>query len=134
METPTPIASATIIERLVTVPPVTSSTCLLSTCTAGSARTVTAPITKEKPIKKLSFPAASSSPILNPIGIKPAVTALKNTTRPMNVYTIPTIMCIILSLGSFSTKCCIMTKKRMIRPKALTTSSPFSTRSPKTPA
>ena len=45
-EMPTPTDNAIIIDSLPTALSVISSTCLLSTCTAGSARTTVSPITK----------------------------------------------------------------------------------------
>lgn len=59
IESPTPTDSAIIISRLFTVPSVISSTCALSTCTAGSASTTTAPIIKLNITSTILFSASS---------------------------------------------------------------------------
>ena len=98
---PTPIHRAINIDFLDTPPVVISSTCFVNTWIAGSARTTTQPNMNPNIIKNSLENAASSWPILYPIGINPTLTDVKNNTKPNNVYKIPTPRLINFDYGKF---------------------------------
>ena len=119
---PTPIDKAIIIDFLLTLPSVISSTCLFNTKTAGSARTTTKPIIK--PIKTTTqFGALSAklSPSLYPIGTKPTSTAVKNITKPTKVYKTPIAIFNSFCFGSFNMVNCNTKKNQIIIPSAIET-------------
>ncbi len=85
IDIPTAIDSAISISIFFTPPPVTSSTCLFKTCTAGSASTTTIPRTKPSTTRRVRLFSAICLPILKPTGINPTSTATRNITSPKNV-------------------------------------------------
>ena len=87
---PTPIDKLINIDFLEIEPWLISSTCLFKVCIAGSAKTTKIPIINPKGIyNHFVFPIAKVSPILDPIGINPIFTAVKNNVNPKYVYKIP---------------------------------------------
>ena len=87
---PTPSDKDGRIKLRLIAPPVTSSICLTNTLTAGSARMVTTPKTKENTNNTNTFPcSASCVPKAVPTSIKPALTPVKKRIKPVNVYKSP---------------------------------------------
>ena len=83
-----PVASAMAIERLRpmafsdTAPALISSTCLLSTCTAGSAEIMNQPMTMAMGTSSQGDCIASCAPRIVPSEEKPTFTPTRNSTRP----------------------------------------------------
>ena len=83
------LPAATARDRLhsmdfsLTAPAVSSSTCFVSTCTAGSARMMNQPISMDSgtAIQRQRLPAMSA-PSCSPSGEKPTFTPVRNNTRP----------------------------------------------------
>ena len=68
----------------------TSSTCLMSTWTAGSAETMKYPMSIPMGMsRKGRSPWAMVAPMSCPAGIKPTFTPVRNMTSPTYVYTRP---------------------------------------------
>ena len=86
MDTDTPTDMASPMARWGIAPLVTSSTCRLSTWTAGSAATMNQPTTMPMGTNsQYSGSPARVRPRKEPAGIKPTLAPVRNRTNPMYV-------------------------------------------------
>ena len=90
MDTATPMDRPRRMADWEMEPMETSSTCLMSTWTAGSAATMYQPITIPRRMRlQGAGERARAEPRKCPAGIKPMFTPVRNMTRPAYVYTSP---------------------------------------------